>query len=97
MYKMILTAATIGILVIFGMQNSDHVPVSLIIGPPIKIRLIFLLLIAASCGFLVAYFTSMVRGMKLKKEIGKLGARGGMGGTEIAHLQATRKKERRSA
>jgi len=67
MYKILLTASAIGALVIFGMQNSDHVPVSVIIGQPIKIRLIFLLLIAASCGFLAAYFPSIISKTKLKK------------------------------
>ena len=98
MYKMLATAATIGVLVIFGMQNSDHVPVSLVIGPPIQIRLIFLLLIAAGCGFLVAYFPSTIRALKLKKEIAKLSALAETGGTEIAQTPSLlRKRERRSA
>ena len=59
-------------LVLFGMQNSDHVPVSLIVGSPVKVRLVFLLAVAAAGGFLLAYFQSLGREIRLKKENRKL-------------------------
>ncbi len=57
------------LLVLFGLQNSDHVPVSLIVGAPAKIRLIFMLLIAATVGFLASYIRGLVREMRLRKVI----------------------------
>lgn len=74
MYKILLTIAVTGLLLLFGMQNSDHVPVSLIVGAPTKIRLVFLLVIAAACGFLVCYVRGLGREIRLKKEVRRLSA-----------------------
>ena len=72
MYKIFMTAGATLLLVLFGLQNSDHVPVSLIVGTPAKIRLIFLLSIAATVGFLASYIGGLVREMKLRKVIRSL-------------------------
>ena len=69
MFKIFMTAGATLLLVLFGLQNSDHVPVSLIVGTPSKIRLIFLLFIAATVGFLASYIRGLVREMKLRKVI----------------------------
>ncbi len=73
MHKILITIAVTGLLVLFGMQNSDHVPVSLIFGSPTKVRLVFLLAVAAVFGFLVSYIRSLGREIGMKKEIRKLG------------------------
>ena len=72
MHKILITIAVTGLLVLFGMQNSDHVPVSLIFGSPTKVRLVFLLAIAAVFGFLVSYIRGLAREIQLKKEIRRL-------------------------
>jgi uncharacterized integral membrane protein len=72
MHKILLTAAATVLLVLFGMQNSDHVPVSFIFGGPSKVRLIFLLVLAAAFGFVVAYLIGLNRELKLKRQIRKL-------------------------
>ena len=72
MYKILITIAMTGLLVLFGIQNSDHVPMSLILGSPVKIRLVFLLAVAASCGFLFSHIQGLGREVKLKREIRKL-------------------------
>ncbi len=70
--QILFTVAVTALLVLFGVQNSNHVTVSLIIGGPTQIRLIFLLLIAASAGFLFAYIRMLSREVQLKKEIRRL-------------------------
>lgn len=72
MHKILITIGATALLILFGMQNSDHVPVSLIVGGPTKIRLIFLLLIAAACGFLACYVRGLGREIRLKREIRRL-------------------------
>ena len=69
MHKILMTFALIALLVIFGMQNSDHVVVSFIFGGPVRVRLIFLLLIAAAGGFIAAYIKGLGREIRLKKQI----------------------------
>jgi uncharacterized integral membrane protein len=70
--QILLTVAATVVLVLFGVQNSDHVTVSLIVGRPTQIRLIFLLLIAACTGFLFSYIRGLSREIQLKKEIRRL-------------------------
>ena len=70
--QMLLTIAVTVVLVLFGVQNSDHVTVSLIVGQPTQIRLIFLLLIAGTAGFLFSYIRGLSREVQLKKEIRRL-------------------------
>lgn len=72
MHKILITMVVAGLLVLFGMQNSDHVPVSLIVGGPVKVRLISLLALATACGFLLSYVQGLGREIKLKRKIRKL-------------------------
>ena len=74
MHKILITIAVTGLLVLFGMQNSNHVPVSLIVGTPVQVRLIFLLIVAAAFGFLFSYIRNLNREIQLKKEIRRLNA-----------------------
>jgi uncharacterized integral membrane protein len=70
--KILLTIAVTAILIVFGLQNSDHVPISFIVGSPIQIRLVFLLIIAAACGFLYSYIRGLRREISLKRQLRKL-------------------------
>lgn len=72
MVKVLLVVMATALLVVFGLQNSEHVPVSFVVGSPTKVRLIFLLLIAATAGFLLSYVLGLNREIRLKKEIRKL-------------------------
>lgn len=72
MYRILLTIVATSLLVVFGMQNSDHVPVSLIFGSPIQIRLMFLLSLAAIAGFLVSHILGLSKEIQLKKQIRRL-------------------------
>lgn len=72
MHKIVMTASATLFLVLFGMENSQHVPISLIIGSPTQVRLIFLLAIAAAAGFLVAYIRGLFREIRFKKEIRRM-------------------------
>lgn len=74
MHKILITIAVTGLLVLFGMQNSEHVPLSLIVGSPTKVRLVFLLAVAATAGFMVSYIRSLNREIQLKREIRRLSA-----------------------
>jgi uncharacterized integral membrane protein len=60
--------ATAG-LVVFGAQNWENVPVHLIFGPPTRIRVIFLILISAGVGYVVALLRRMRHEVKLRAEI----------------------------
>ena len=72
MAKILVTIVVTVFLVLFGMQNSDHVPVSLIVGSPKNVRLGFLLAVAASSGFIFSYIRSIGEQAKLRREIGRL-------------------------
>ena len=73
MHKILGPIAGSGVFILFGLQNSDHVPVSLIFGSPTKVRLIFLLAVAAVFGFIVAYIRGLGREIELKKQIRQIG------------------------
>ena len=72
MHKILITIVITGVLVLFGMQNSDHVPVSFIIGSPKEVRLVFLLGVAVSFGFMLSYIQSLSREISLKRAIRRL-------------------------
>jgi len=72
MIRVLVVVVATALLVVFGLQNSDHVPVSFGIGNPTQVRLIFLLLIAATAGFLLSYIMGLGREIRLKKEMRRL-------------------------
>jgi uncharacterized integral membrane protein len=78
-----MTVVATVLLVLFGIQNSDHVAVNLLLGPPTQVRLIFLLLIAAGSGFLASYIRGLSQEIRLKKQIRQLIA---IKSAEIARL-----------
>ncbi len=69
MLKVLLVMFATALLVLFGIQNSDHVAVSFVVGGPRQVRLVFLLLIAGIAGFVPTYIFSLNREIRLKKEV----------------------------
>jgi uncharacterized integral membrane protein len=67
MVKTIVTITLTVIGVLFGMQNFDHVPVYLIWGKAVNIRLIFVIAIAGVGGYLIRHFTGIAREDALKR------------------------------
>jgi len=72
MWRLFTVLGTIVYCAIFAMENSDHVPVSFVVGTPTKIRLVFLLIMAAAGGFVCAYVRGLTHEIALKKQIRKL-------------------------
>jgi uncharacterized integral membrane protein len=59
-------------MVVFGAQNWDHVPISLLFGAPTRIRLVFLLAIAVGAGYVTAVLRSAGREVRLRRELREL-------------------------
>ena len=72
MHNILITMVIAGLLVLFGLQNSEHVAVSFIVGSPVQIRLVFLLAMAAAFGFLLSYIQGLGREIKFRKQLRKL-------------------------
>jgi len=69
----ILTVVVVTVaLVVFGAQNWDNVPVHLIFGPPTRVRLVFLILIAAGIGYVTALLRGFRREARLRGEVRQL-------------------------
>ena len=83
--QVLFTLALIGLLVVFGLQNSEHVPISFVIGSPTKVRLVFLLLTSAAIGFLLSHIRNLGREIRLKKKLRALAA---IKSTALAQLPA---------
>ncbi len=67
MLKTITTIILTIIGVLFGMQNFDHVPVYIIWGKAIHIRLIFVIAISGVAGYLIRHFIGMAREDALRR------------------------------
>lgn len=67
MLKIIITLALVGIGVVFGLQNSDHVEVSFVIGSPAKVRLVFLLVIFLAIGYCASYIQGLRREIHMRR------------------------------
>jgi uncharacterized integral membrane protein len=72
MWRVLIALAVIVFGALFVIENSEYVPVGLVLGSPTKIRLIFLLLFSALIGFVFAWLLSFVREIKFRKEIRRL-------------------------
>ena len=67
MLRLLLAVAVTVAVVIFVMMNMHHVTLSFIVGPPVKIRLIFLLLSTYVVGILTAAFVTMIWKVRLDR------------------------------
>ena len=55
--------------VVFSMANTQQVELDFVFGPPAKVRLIFLLMMAFVLGLLVATFVSMMGRIRLRSKL----------------------------
>ena len=69
MFKTIITIVVTIIVVLFAMQNFDHVPVYIFSGKAVNIRLIFVLAISGVMGYLIRHFIGINREERLKRRI----------------------------
>ena len=74
MLRLLLAVAVTVAVVIFVMMNMHHVTLSFIVGPPVKIRLIFLLLSTYVVGILTAAFATMIWRVRLDRRRRAAGA-----------------------
>ncbi len=69
MFKTVTTIILTVIVVLFSIQNFDHVSVDLFFGKPINIRLIFVIAISGTVGYLTRHFIGIDREEKLKRQV----------------------------
>ena len=66
--KIILTIILTTVVVLFSIQNFDHVPLNFFAGKAIQIRLIFVISIAGIAGYLLRYLIGIQREEEIKKK-----------------------------
>jgi len=69
MFKTILTVAITVVMVLFALNNFDHVTVHLLVGKAVQIRLIFVILLAGVIGYLLRHFIGVSREEELKRRL----------------------------
>ena len=69
MFKIIATIISTAVVVLFAVQNFEHVPVYIFWGKAVKIRLIFVIAIAVVGGYLVRLFIGIGREERLKRQV----------------------------
>lgn len=68
MFKTLTTIILTAMAVLFGIQNFDHVPVYIFWGKALNIRLIFVVAIAGTGGYLIRHFVGLKREERLKRQ-----------------------------
>ncbi|HIJ58068.1 MAG TPA: hypothetical protein HPP41_00165 [Deltaproteobacteria bacterium] len=68
MFKTLTTIILTALVVLFGVQNFDHVPVYIFWGKALNIRLIFVVAIAGTGGYLIRHFVGLKREERLKRQ-----------------------------
>ncbi len=66
--KIIFTIILTAIGVLFAIQNFDHVPVYYFTGKPVHIRLIFVMLISGTSGYLIRYIIGINKEEAIKRK-----------------------------
>lgn len=66
--KVTLTIIITTIIVLFSIQNFDHVSLFVFSGKPIQIRLVFVIAISGLIGYLIRYVIGIQREEELKKK-----------------------------
>jgi uncharacterized integral membrane protein len=67
MLRLLLAVVVTVAVVVFVMMNMHHVTLSFVVGPPVKIRLIFLLLSTYVVGIVTAAFVTMIWKLRMDK------------------------------
>jgi uncharacterized integral membrane protein len=70
--KIIVTIVITAVVVLFSMQNFEHVPVYYFGGKPIHIRLIFVIAISMVFGYFIRYIASISKEEELKRKCREL-------------------------
>lgn len=68
MYRTLSTIVLTAAAVVFAIQNFDHVPVYIFWGKMIQIRLIFVIAIAGTGGYVIRHILGIRREERLKKQ-----------------------------
>jgi uncharacterized integral membrane protein len=68
MLKTFTTIVLTAVVVLFGIQNFDHVPVYIFWGKALNIRLIFVVAIAGVGGYVIRHFVGLRREERLKRQ-----------------------------
>ena len=69
MFRLVTYLSFIVVSVIFAIQNADHVPVFLIYGKPVQIRMVFVMAICGTAGYLIATFSFLRREENMKRQL----------------------------
>ncbi len=69
MLRTILTVGLTIIGVLFTLNNFDHVPVHLLLGKAIEVRLVFIICISGLIGYLIRHFIGVSREEELKRRL----------------------------
>ncbi len=75
MLQLILAVLVTVVLVAFGMANTHQVELSIVVGAPVKFRLIVLMALAYAAGIVTAWFREMARRVARQAERRRLQAR----------------------
>lgn len=70
--KIIVTIVITAVVVLFSMQNFEHVPVYYFGGKPIHIRLIFVIAISMVFGYFIRYIAGISKEEELKRKCREL-------------------------
>ena len=71
MTRLILAVVVTIAVVVFAMANMHFVVLSLVVGPPVQIRLVFLLMSCFLAGVISFWFFLMVRKIRSRQRFGK--------------------------
>lgn len=69
MIRTVTTIAITVIVVLFGMQNFDHVPIYFFLGKAVHIRLVFVIAISGVIGYLIRSIIGIGREERLKHRL----------------------------
>jgi uncharacterized integral membrane protein len=67
MVRLILAVILTILVVLFAMSNTHPVMLSFVVGPPVKVRLIFLLMSAFLVGMLFSGFAAMLHQLRMRR------------------------------
>ncbi len=65
--KILITILTTTIVVLFALQNFEHVPIYFFNAKPVQIRLFFIIIFSGVIGWLIRFITGVQREENLKK------------------------------
>ena len=74
MSRTLVTVIVTVVAVLFAVQNFDHVPVYIMWGKAIQIRLVFLIALAGAGGYMVRHFVGIRREEELRRRCRRLEA-----------------------